>query len=188
MNIVFDCDGIILDFSNGFCDYYEAKNYTQKYGSISRQPKTWNFDFTGDPKIFPSIIKEFIDTRPSLSFIPGFDPTILKILKTKYPIYIVSHYHDDIGRFENLSTLGIQKGIHYDELYCMPTRKEKINKIKELKPRYYIEDSPDIVNTLIAADFEKTIFVPSYEYCNSVKDDTSVKRYAEPKELLTYIP
>ena len=186
--IVFDCDGVLCDFAGKFYEYYKEKGYIEQYGMISRYPKTWNFDFQGDKKLFTNIIIEFISSKPLLPLVDSSIPDILKRLYQSFNLYIVSHYHDVEGRRQNLERLGIRKGEHYKELYCVDTRAKKIKTIQELKPKYYVEDSPEVIDVVSLDNFEKTILVPTqYEYCNNFKPHPSIKRYDHPLEWLDHI-
>lgn len=191
--IVFDCDGVICDFMEGFYNWYQNKGYTQTHGPISRYPKNWNFDWTGETHIIHAIMTQYINTHPVLKLIDPQWVNMMEKLKPKYQIYIVSHYPDYNGRLNNLQHLGILQGKHYDQLICSKSTEDKVKSIYDLRPKYYIEDAPHVICHLLKhnINWKLDIYIPlTYQYSDQLPTDTSsspcvrLLRYQSCEDLL----
>ncbi len=192
--IVFDCDGVICDFIQGFYDWYQEHNYEPVYGRISAYPTNWNFDWTGETSVLYTLITQYIETRPLLKLIDPLWPQMMQQLKDQYHIVIVTQYPDYDGRMANLNHLGIFQGKHYDQLICAKSTEDKVMSIHSLKPRYYVEDAPHVIRQLLQLPIPWTldIYVPyTYLYSNQIPTETSphpavqLIRYQTSCDLLT---
>lgn len=191
-SIVFDCDGIICDFIKGFYDWYYANHYNYNHGDISRNPHNWNFDWSGDSQTIQRLIYQYIADKPILDLIFPEMPKIMATLKQTYSIFIVTHYPDSNTRLENLTKLGILKGVHYDELYCLNSSREKVNMVLKLAPLHYVEDAPHIIKQIALINQNINIYVPTnYNYCKSIHEQnintTNIYYYDNPNQLFNII-
>jgi hypothetical protein len=191
--IIFDCDGVICNFIQGFYDWYQSNHYESQYGHISQHPLNWNFDWQGETAVLYSLITQYIQTRPLLKLIDPNWPQMMLKLKEKYQIVIVSQYPDYEGRMANLTHLGILKGTHYDQLICAQSTDIKVMSIYDLQPRYYVEDAPHVIRQLLQSPitWKLDIYVPyTYLYSNQLPNDTTphpavnLVRYHNSEDLL----
>ena len=170
-----------------------TQNYQTIHGPISARPTAWNFDWKGDLKVIQGLIASYIASKPQLELIFPETPSIMAELRKNFEVLIVTHYPDPAGRQANLQSLGIYPQVHYDELICVGSTSAKVDKIYELRPRYYAEDAPHVIEGLIGRqiDFDLTIYVPTtYEYSSKLPtlaplDHISIKRYDHLSELLS---
>ncbi len=186
--IVFDCDGVITDFTKAFYEWYNTINKFQEvYGPISSNPSNWIFDFQGDPQIIRTLVQQFINSNPSYKLIFDEMPRVLEQLKKKYRIVIVSHYPNQQHRVTNLHNLGILPGVHYDNIYCVDTTQLKIQTVLMQNPSYYVEDAPYLINHFVN-NYQIPLLVPNYyNYTKAIPDHPLITKYDHPLQLLNLL-
>lgn len=175
--VVFDVDGIILDFNKAFCNYMKSNHHID----IVYNPRSWDYEWKNDPHILDNYINEFINTKP---FIQLFDNGICRFintLKMNYKIIIVTVYSNNNNRCNNLK----QFNIYYDDIY-FANQHNKAAIINSLNPYAVFEDCPDHINNLLKTNNSVTIFTPDFwNYTRYINNDRIV-RYANCDSIMRY--
>jgi hypothetical protein len=137
--IVFDVDGVILDFNTKFVEYHNQL-YSEQ---LTSNPNDWNFEWRKDPKILSIRIDNFVNTNPILPLLDIYWESFLKKCRNKYKVSIVTAYPNQINRIENLKLYNIE----YDDIYFI-AQANKADFIKQLNPIYVFDDCPEIIDKL----------------------------------------
>jgi uncharacterized HAD superfamily protein len=160
-NIVVDVDGVILDFSTPFINWYNEKFNkeikTKQFPLLNHNPDKYNFDHNETyPDDFFVYLQEFIDTKPDLNLIEENMPKFFQKLNETYNIHILSNYPHLDARCENLKKFNIP----YKTIQCDVV--DKLTIIKELNAEFVIEDHPVLIHKL--SDNNIKCYVPILNY------------------------
>lgn len=148
--IIFDVDGVILNFNVVFNHYMLNKHNIQ----INVNPNNWNFDWTGDLGKLDFYIKEFINSDPILPLVDNNLSNFINNLKNNYKIIIVTAYTNKQNRISNLDLFNI----YYDDI-IFTDQLNKVDVINSLNPIAVFEDCPSHVENLLKSNIIN-IFVP----------------------------
>lgn len=174
--IIFDCDGVLLDFVTAFNGYANING--EKY---SDNPPAYDFAWCDNPDKIKLLLGEYLNEKVFAPIIDTNIPIFMEYLvNNKNTIYIVTNYPFESSRIKNLISVGIFQGRHYHTIHCCRSEKEKFNKIKEISPDYYFEDCPKFINKVCdnAALTHTQILVPTYyQYTADVSDITRILKY-----------
>lgn len=173
--IVFDCDGVLLDFVSSFNGFVEFNG--EKY---STNPQNYNFDWCENPPRIKKLLKEYIEEKVYAPIMDTNLPNFMHNLMKNNNVYIVTLYPHFKSRVNNLKSVGIFPGKHYNEIYCCNSTDEKYHKIRQLNPDYYFEDCPEFVNKICGDSklIHTQIFVPTYyKYTQSIESITRILKY-----------
>jgi len=168
--IVFDVDGVILDFNTKFVEY-NNRLHPEK---LLVNPDDWNFGWKDNIEILKGRIINFIDTNPILPILDKYWSLFTKKYKDKYVISIVTAYPNKMNRIENLKIFDIK----YDNIYFV-SQNDKIKLIKQLNPVYVFEDCPEVIEELnIQPDTLKKIYAPKrWNYLRKFKNHDGIILY-----------
>lgn len=174
--IVFDVDGIILDFNKMFILYI-----LQKYNTVlPYNPNTWDFDWCGDKNTLIQYINEFVNSNIMLPLLDDSILDFLDFLKHKYKIIFVTAYNNESLRIKNLRLLKI----YYDEIIFV-RQNEKVTVINSLKPIAIFEDCPNHILNINNTNDNAQIFVPLH--WNYDKDlNGRIIKYNKFRDLYVY--
>lgn len=114
--LYYDVDGILLDFVGPFVEYWNEGLKKKKWNGklFDKNPETWTFGLRNgidDMSEMNKAIEEFHDYLPVMH---GDISKILKELKSRYRIELITAYPDESKRIENLRN----HNIPYDKLTC----------------------------------------------------------------------
>jgi len=184
-NIVFDVDGIILDYNNSFNDYVKKRfNKCIHFNIYDFRKQLLEQGCELDANDLYQIYREFENTNPVIPLLDKNIPEIMNKIMEHNNIIIISKYSNLQNRIENLKEMKIP----YNELICPCDN--KIDYIKIYKPTFIIEDSPEMLELLI--DNNYNVIIPkkwnySLDVFNKHKDKTNVYGYDKFEEILERI-
>jgi hypothetical protein len=172
-NIVLDIDGVILNFSLGFVNWYNKLYYPK----LDTNPNNYNFDYSKEthPNDFFDKIQEYIDSKPDLELLEPSIPLFVNELNQKFNVIIVSSYPHLESRILNLQKYNIK----YSKIYCGVENKIPI--IKEINPVFIIEDCPKIIQELSELDYY--CYVPLWNYTKKFYNKKNITIYTNIDEL-----
>lgn len=174
--VVIDVDGVILNFSLKFCEYYNERNDNK----ILNNPDDWHYGLQ-DKKKLGRRIGDFIKTNPILPLLDDNWTSFAENLCKKYDVNIVTAYSNKDNRLNNLKLHGIKySNIHFTD------NTDKIGIVKNLNPKYVFEDNPEHIENLCNVLPNSKIFVPSiWNYVNTYKfsNTSNIMFYQEVNEI-----
>ncbi|CAH6419695.1 Hypothetical protein HVR_LOCUS771 [uncultured virus] len=184
--IYFDVDGVLLDFSSPFANYWNQGLEEKRWNGnlVSDNPNTWSFGYRpgiDDMTELNKAIGSFHEAHEHLPVIHGDIPAILKELQNRYHIILVSAYPDEEKRIANLE----HHGISYDIIACNIHNKLEYIQEKEKEGFSVIaifEDGPHHIEKLLL-HYGGKIWSPAYwNYLSGMKDDKRIRFYETPHE------
>lgn len=186
--IFFDIDGVLLDFSGPFVEYWNngLKQNLWKGKELERNNDTWAFGYRAgidDMTDLNRALKSFHDIHEHLPVIHDDISPILSELKGKYKIHMVTAYPNIIKRIDNLA----HHDLPYDSLTCGV--KNKLAHIQEKEHEGHevvaiIEDGPQHLEMLLP-HYPNKLWAPrEWNYLNDLKHDTRINFYDSPTEWL----
>jgi hypothetical protein len=167
--IIVDVDGVILDFSTGFANWWNQEmRYDLKYNhTVPTNPRDWCFEFKGESGVMGRKLREYMDGYPMLDLFDESAPKALEQLHKYFTIIIVTAYPHHDAREMNLEMRGIKRGVHYDDMHCCPqgrikgTKADYIESLhKHHEVEFVIEDCPEHVEQLITTGY--TVYSPRH--------------------------
>lgn len=172
-NIVIDVDGVIFNFGSPFSQWWNEKYSEKHMVTLDSNPDNWDFNFPHIKKY----IDEYINTCPSFPLLFESKPKFIEKLKDKYTIHIVTAYHQQENRIENLA----KHDIKYDNI-IFTDNDNKVKIIHEIKPEFILEDSPHHITNLSNLDYK--IYTPSmWNYSKHVHNLPGVTSYEDLEDL-----
>ncbi|GAG78274.1 unnamed protein product, partial [marine sediment metagenome] len=138
--IVFDCDGVLLDFVTAFNGFVEVNG-----GKYSTDPPEYSFDWCENPDRIKSLLNDYLQEKVNAPIMDETLPRFMEKLMENNHIYIITNYPFERARVNNLISVGIFPKRHYHEIYCCKSEKEKLNVLKDISPDYYFEDCPKFI-------------------------------------------
>lgn len=178
MSLIFDVDGIILDFTGPFAKYHNERSKIQ----VSENPTTWNMGFlpSEDTTELYKLIDDFHIVHDNLPLIEENIPNILKQLQEKYNIILVTAYPDREKRISNLE----YHNVPYDELICNAT--DKVECIKNHNVVAIFEDGPHHINKYLP-NYSGKIYVPNFwNYTKDINKE-GIQFYSNSKQWLNLL-
>lgn len=180
-NIVLDVDGVILDFSTNFINWFNDKFKKEindnKYPKLSFDPHKYNFDYDETyPADFFDQIQEYVDMQPELPLIDKLFPLLTNLLHEKYNVHIISAYPHLDSRIANLNKFGIK----YKTITC--NIHDKLPLIKKLQPLFVIEDHPEMIKQLSSENIK--CYAPLLNYTTNLSKLPHVQIYTNVSQLI----
>jgi len=156
MKICFDCDGVILDFKEGFVNWI-IKTYPDVDIDVSSYNILKNANFT--KKEEREILNNFFETPEfrDIEYFNNVGNVLKKLRKDGHTVHIITALNP---RYTQLRKNQLEK-IDYDEMKLMGGRKEKYI-INTVKPDLMVEDKPDLIKSFQESGI--TTFYPSASY------------------------
>ena len=184
--LFFDVDGILLDFSGPFADYWNQglNDGLWEGGIFERNPSTWNLvarHDKDDVKVMYEALHKFHENHEHLPLLHDDIALIMTELNTRYNIELVSAYPHESRRMDNL----IYHNIPYDKLICNTTDKLSYIKERERQGIHVVaifEDGPQNLDKLLLY-YGNKIWAPNYwRYLESYKNISDIRMYSSPQE------
>jgi len=186
--IIFDTDGILLEFSRKFADWFNLHVIEGRWESslLQGNPETWRFGFTHDEPapILEHALQIFIDEHDHLPLLHPDIPSILHQLHDRYHIEIVSaypHTHKRIANFlhHNMPYDVMACGIHDKVSYIQRRIQEGLEVVA------IFEDGPHHIDKMIPI-FGGKLWAPNeWNYLKSYKSSPHIRFYDDPSEWLS---
>lgn len=180
--IVFDIDGVILNFAKAFATWWNETIAIDGEQKIPSNPHGWQFDHPNKDKILKAI-NEFISLRINYKLMePGIPDKLFK-LQHKYKIILLTSFPEEEKEFR-LHNLSKHK-IPYDQI-IFATPKNKLDVIRTINPVAIVEDYPK--NILEFASQGYKVLVPGrWNYVKNIRESDKIKKYKNWDELMKLI-
>ena len=174
--LVFDVDGVILNFSKGFAEYFNAKH---PHLNLAHNPEEWDYGLTGtDLNLLKDNIKSFIDEGYHLELLHEDMPNSVNDAHNRFDVQIVTSFHNHSSRVSNLEKFSIK----YNRI-VFSDNTNKVDILKQLGPKLIVEDCPMHVERIQRELPDAVVFVPDmWRYTQSVVGERVIK-YQDPKHL-----
>lgn len=176
-NIVFDIDGIILDFNKKFIEWFKDKTGEQ----LQHNPNHFYYevDYKGDKEFLTKCVFEFVEKEEKhlepiceeILELPG------KLRKLGYKVYLITAYRNRECRIKNLKHYGVE----YDEIIF---DRNKLPHVEKINPVFCVEDRLETIKEYSEAGYK--VLVPgSWNYVKPLIDDSNpnIIPYYSTKEL-----
>lgn len=161
--IVVDIDGVILNFTKPFSNWWNRNNYDAR--KLPENPHDWQFDHP-DLKLVLKGIEEFAKTHEPYDLMEPKIPEYLTELKKKYIVHLVTAFPERHKEFR-IANLALHK-IPYDKLTFADGH--KIDLIKEIHPVALVEDSPKNIMDFVEHGYP--VYVPHHwNYTKNLKHE-----------------
>lgn len=172
--IIIDIDGVILNFSKSFSDWWN-NCYSSSY-IISDNPHDWQFDHPDKNAIYRGIMI-FYKADLDYPLIESEIPEYIQKLQEKYHIHLVTAFPEKYkeSRIRNLSMYNIP----YDEITF--ANGHKIDLVKEINPIALIEDSPKNITSFVQNGYQ--VYVPNFWNYTKSLNHNLITFYSNWKEL-----
>lgn len=180
-----------MDFSGPFAAYWnEGLKQNRWTGNpISSNPETWSFGYRPGIDDMTEMNKALIlfqEVHDHLPLMHPDIPFILRELKNKYTIVLVSAYPNEDKRISNLK----HHEITYDILSCNVRDKAKYILRKEQEgfpPVAIFEDGPQNIEKLLS-HYDGKIWSPSqWNYLVEMRNDKRIRFYESPHEWISLL-
>lgn len=158
--LVFDVDGVLLNFAGPFSTWWNRLFSVQHKVTFDANPAVWNFDARWPERELQPYVDNFIATSPFLPLVSSDIPDHLAALQRRYDIHLVTAWPVkwSSDRIQNL----LSHGIYYDTLEFVDPAKatdRKLEAIQLLQPLAVVEDKPKTIAQVAAAGYN--VLAPS---------------------------
>jgi hypothetical protein len=172
--IVIDIDGVILDFSKAFADWFNEKHPNYEIDGVRWEcpanANDWQFNHPDNDWITEKI-NEFIFLGTLFPLIDRNIPHHLLNLQKNYFIHLVTNYPTKMAP-TRVATL-LKYGVPYDNITFTDEHKGEL--VAKIDPVAVIEDSPKNIRSIVAEGYH--VYVPSYwNYVDCLRDEEHVRK------------
>lgn len=191
--IIFDADGVLVDFSKAFAAYYNERVRSGVYQGrfVDENPNTWSMGLTDqdDRTQLDAAIEAFYHDHDHLPLMHESIPGVMAELQKHFRIEVVTAYPLREKRIANF----IEHNIPFDTLHCDVHNKLEYA-LKRLKEGYRIvaimEDGPHHISRYLShEDTSSQIWIPSrWNYLSHLRDHPKLRPYYQETEWLDLIP
>jgi hypothetical protein len=175
--VVFDIDGIILDFNKVLKEWiYEKYSIELDYN-----PANYGYNYEDDPAFCDKLMKFVKHHEKHFPLLyPDMPDLMKKLHENGYNIVLITAYSGSRKRrVENLK----EHDIDYNQLIF---DSNKLPHVQKLNPILCIEDRPGTIKKYAEAGYK--VAVPKFwNYCKEVLDIDNVFGYDNTEQLYTYI-
>ena len=186
--LYYDVDGVLLDFSLAFADYWNegVKTGIWKGNEIDKNPNTWSFGYQygiDDMTELNRALEIFHETHDHLQLVDPNIPRILNRLRKRYNIELVSSYPNENKRVQNL----LHHKIPYNILSC--NVHDKVDHIRKREDNGYkvvaiFEDGPHHLEKLLPYYGGKIWSPGHWNYLIPMKHHTGIRFYISSCEWM----
>lgn len=141
MNIIFDCDDVLLDWMSGFRAWLLRRSI-RTFG----EPTTWNLDeWLGFPSL--PLIRAF-NTSPSfgqLNPVAGAQRAVASLYSAGHKLHVITSClsDDPATKARRENNLDRVFGDVFSSINCIPLGESKVAELEEIGSGIWIEDNPN---------------------------------------------